>query len=694
MRVYELAKELGLASKEAVELLVGLGVDVKSHSSSVTEEEAAKLRKAQKPASKPKTTTKKPPKAKVEPKKQPKAEPKAEPKAKAEPPAEKPAQEVEAAPPPEPQPPEPKPAPAGPPIQVSRGATVEELATKLERSPTELIKALMALGEMKTITQSLDDDSIELLAQEFGAAVEIVSPEEEDEEEPDEEEDPALLKERAPVVTVMGHVDHGKSSILQHFRRKEMLSGEAGGITQAIGAYQVHENGKVVTFIDTPGHEAFTQMRARGAQITDVAVLVVAADDGVQPQTIEALDHAKAAGVPIVVAVNKIDRPEADPTRVRQQLSEVGLQPEDWGGDTVFVDVSAKNGTNMDQLLEMILLVSELQELRSNFDTTARGVAIDSHLDKGRGAVATLLVQRGKLKVGSPIVCGAAWAKVRALTDEHGHDIVEAGPSQPVQVTGWSKVPEAGDDFRVMKDDREAKRLAQERESRQRQAEMVAGHRLLSLEELLAQTVEGELPELKLIAKADAQGALEALVDSIEKLEREEVRVTIIRQGVGAITTNDVTLAAASGAIVVGFNVRPDAAARQQAEKDGVDVRPYEVIYQLLVDIQKATRGMLAPIEEEAVLGSAQVRATFRTPKGVIAGCYVTEGDVLRGAKARLLRDGIVIYNGTVGSLRRFKDDVREVATGFECGVGLEGYDDIKEGDVIEVFEIREVART
>jgi translation initiation factor IF-2 len=370
------------------------------------------------------------------------------------------------------------------------------------------------------------------------------------------------------------------------------------------------------------------------------------------------------------------------------------LQPEDWGGDTVFVDVSAKNGTNMDQLLEMILLVSELQELRSNFDTTARGVAIDSHLDKGRGAVATLLVQRGKLKVGSPIVCGAAWAKVRALTDEHGHDIVEAGPSQPVQVTGWSKVPEAGDDFRVMKDDREAKRLAQERESRQRQAEMVAGHRLLSLEELLAQTVEGELPELKLIAKADAQGALEALVDSIEKLEREEVRVTIIRQGVGAITTNDVTLAAASGAIVVGFNVRPDAAARQQAEKDGVDVRPYEVIYQLLDDIQKATRGMLAPIEEEAVLGSAQVRATFRTPKGVIAGCYVTEGDVLRGAKARLLRDGIVIYNGTVGSLRRFKDDVREVATGFECGVGLEGYDDIKEGDVIEVFEIREVART
>lgn len=669
LRVHELAKELGLSSKETIQKLGDLGIIVKSHSSTIDASEAAKLRELVE--GKPVSVAEPAP---AEPKE---AKPKVEPS-----PEEIPPEEAE-------------PAPARV-VQIPRGATLEEFASKVGLPPTDIIKMLLALGEMKTINQSLTDDAMELLAVELGREISIVSPEESVEEpsEVEEEEEDIAAEARAPVVTVMGHVDHGKSSILQHFRKKEMLSQEAGGITQAIGAYQVHSNGRVVTFIDTPGHEAFTQMRARGAQVTDLAVLVVAADDGVQPQTIEALDHARAAGVPIIVAVNKVDKPESDPTRVRQQLAELGLQPEEWGGDTVYVDVSAKQGTNMDQLLEMINLVSDLQELKGSGKATARGVAIEAHLDKGRGPVATLLVQRGTLQIGAPVVCGSAWAKVRSMVDENGKSLTHADISQPVQVSGWSKVPSAGDDFRVLRDEREAKHLAQEREAKIRHAELVAAGKPRTLEDLLSLTRTGELPELRVIVKADTQGSVEALVDSLAKMDQTQVRLNILRRGVGAITENDVTLAAASGAIVVGFNVRADASARQLGEREGVDVRHYEVIYQLLNDIEQATKGLLAPEEEEVVLGAAEIREVFRTPRGNIAGCYVTDGQIARGARARLVREGAIVYTGVVWSLRRFKDDVREVATGFECGIGLENYNDIKQGDVIEAFEIREVAST
>ena len=680
IRVNELAKELGISSKEAISKLSAIGIVVKSHSSSVEAEQADQLRESLKAAATepaPKKAEKAPKKA-ASPVKAIKAP--AKPKQEIATPAA-PKQEIA--------------TPAAATIHVPRGVTVEEFARKLGRPAGEIIKMLLALGEMKTINQSLSDEAVELLAHELGTDVLVVSVEEDEAESAEVEvDDPATLKPRAPIVTVMGHVDHGKSSILQQFRKKEMLSLEAGGITQAIGAYQVHgSDNRVVTFIDTPGHEAFTQMRARGAQVTDIAILVVAADDGVQPQTTEALDHARAAGVPVIVAVNKIDKPEADPMRVRQQLAEKGLQPEEWGGDTVFVDVSAKQGTNLDDLLDMIHLVSDMQELKANPDAQARGVAIEAHLDKGRGAVATLIVQRGTLKVGDPVVCGTAWCKVRALVDEAGKHVQQATPSQPVLVTGWSKVPSAGDEFKVVADDRESRHMTQEREAKLRQAEFAAAGKRMSLEELLTKTRAGEQPELKLILKADTQGAIEALSDSIEKIDQAGVNITILRKAAGAITENEINLADASGAIVVGFNVRPDASARQLAEKRGVDVRLYEVIYQLLEDIEKATRGMLAPEEEEFVTSTVEVRELFRVPRGVVAGCYVTEGKVERGARARLVRDGAIIYTGEVSTLRRFKDDVREVASGFECGIMIAGYNDLKEGDVIETFEVREVAR-
>ena len=721
-RVHEIAKELGLSSKEAVQRFIDLGVEVKSHSSTVTDQDVEKLKKslngapaAEKPAAeKPKAeakpaaeTTKsaKPvsekPKAQAPPAIAPEVattkaatqEPTAVEPAAAEPPAAAPAAASKSEAPPATQ------SPEGRALHIARGITVEEFAGRVDRSPSEIIKMLLAMGEMKTITQSLSDEAVELLANELGIEVQIVSPEEEEMEATEtivlEPEDESLLEPRAPIVTVMGHVDHGKSSILQQYRRKEMLALEAGGITQAIGAYRVHDpSGRVVTFIDTPGHEAFTQMRARGAQVTDVAILVVAADDGVQPQTVEALDHARAAGVPVLVAVNKIDKPEADPTRVRQQLADLGLQPEEWGGDTVYVDISAKAGTNLDDLLEMIHLVSDLQELKANPSADARGVAIEAHLDKGRGPVATLIVQRGTLRVGDPIVCGSAWCKVRAMSDEMGRSMATAGPGEPVLVTGWSRVPAAGDEFRVVADDREAKRVAQEREAKVRQAEFVAAGKSRTLEDLLSLTRAGELPELNLIVKADTQGSIEALVESIEKMDQSMVTTNVLRRAVGAINENDINLAQASGAIVVGFNVRPDAGARQLAEREGVDVRLYEVIYQLLEDIEKATKGLLAPEEQEVVTGSAEVRELFRTPKGVVAGSYITEGKINRNAKARLIRDGTIIYTGEVASLRRFREDVREVATGYECGIMISGYNDIKLGDVIESFEIREVART
>ncbi|HEY2666026.1 MAG TPA: translation initiation factor IF-2 [Actinomycetota bacterium] len=696
MRVHQIAKELGLASKDAVDMLTKLGVDVRNHASTIEDADAAKLRglvrngsaTSATPAPAPRAAAPRAP-APAPPTRGPRPQPVAAP---APAPAAAP---VLAAAPAAPA------APAASEIMIPRGASVTDFAGKIGKSPTDVIKMLMRLGEMKTITQSLSDDEIEVLANEFDVPVRIVSvaddvsvaPEEEAPDAAEEAED-AALETRPPVVTVMGHVDHGKSSILQQFRKKEMLSLEAGGITQAIGAYQVHgKDGLATTFIDTPGHEAFTQMRARGAQVTDVAILVVAADDGVQPQTVEALDHAKAAHVPVLVAVNKIDRPEADPTRVRQQLSELGLTPDEWGGDTVFVDVSAKAGTNLDVLLDMVHLVAEMQNLKANPNVPARGHAIEAHLDRGRGPVATLIVQKGTLKPGQAVVCGSAWARVRTMLDENGHSVPKAGPAQPVQVSGWSRLPQAGDEFFVVKDEREAKRISQEREARQRAADFVAGAKPATLEDLLFKTRTGDVPELRLILKADTQGSLEALTESLTKMHRANLRLNILRRGVGAIGESDVTLAQASDAIVVGFGVRPDAGARQLAEREGVDVRTYQVIYQLLDDISQALRGLLAPEEREFVLGSAQVRATFRIPRAVVAGCYVTDGKVVRGARARLLRDGTVVFTGRIDTLKRFKDDVREVAAGFECGMTLEGFNDIKEGDVIEAFEVRELPR-
>jgi translation initiation factor IF-2 len=692
VRIHELAKELGTKSKELVDALEQMGYAGLTASSSVPDEAVPRLRASggkAVPAGKPRVVTEEPLPTRRRPRRKEPEAPPPEPEAaggdgQAAPPEEAaaPATEVGEA--------------ERSVVRVPRGITVKELADRLGSDATALIKRLFEAGEMVTITQSLSNEAVELLARDQGVEPEIVAPEEDQEEGEEEEEiDPARLRPRPPVVTVMGHVDHGKTLLLDAIRQSDVISGEAGGITQHIGAYQVHQNGNLVTFIDTPGHEAFTAMRARGAQVTDIAVLVVAADDGVMPQTVEAIDHARAAGVPIVVAVNKVDKPEADPMRVRQQLAEQGVQTSEWGGDYEFVDVSAKTGQNLDKLLETILLVAELQELKADPEAAARGVAIEAHLDKGRGPVATVLVQRGTLRVGDAIVCGAAHGRVRAMLDEHGQTIEEAVPGRPVQVLGWSRVPEAGDDFRVVADEKDARHIAQEREARIRAAEQVAAKPAVRLEDVLAQAREGEPAELRIILKADTQGSLEALAEALEKLSTDEVQVRILRRSVGAVTKSDVELAQADEAVVLGFNVRPDRGAREVSEREGVDVRLYRVIYQAVDDIRQAMSGLLAPEQQEASLGEAEVRATFRVPRlGVVAGCYVTRGTLTRGSRIRLVRDGTVVYDGRIASLRRFKDDVREVAEGFECGVGLENFQDVKEGDVLEAYEVREVARS
>ena len=722
-RVHEVAKELGLTSKEVLAHLEKIGEPVKSHSSSIDETLAERVRSELGNGTAPaaKAAPDKAPAKKAVPKKAApkKATPKAKPAAEA--PTAKPAPKApaEAAPPAEAPAPsgepargtksesvtndkvEPEPAaadtdaPAPTAVKVHRGITVKDFADKVDRPPAEIVKILIGVGEMVTVTQSMSDDAIELVAAELDVSAQIVDPTlEETEDEDETEEDAASLVPRPPVVTVMGHVDHGKTAILDAIRKTNVAGGEAGGITQHIGAYRVKHDGRDVTFIDTPGHAAFTAMRARGAQATDIAVLVVAADDGVMPQTQEAIDHAKAAGVPIVVAVNKIDKPEADPTRVRQQLSDQGLLAEEWGGETVFVDVSAKAGTNLDSLIEMILLTSDVQlDLKANPDTHARGVVIEAHLDKGRGPVATVLVKKGTLYQGDAILAGAAWGRVRAMQDENGQGVEEAGPGVPVQVQGWQSVPEAGDEFRSLDDEREARTIAEERGHHRREAEIVAA-RGVSLQSLLAATREGEVPELNVLIKADAQGSVEALDDQLAKLDQSLVTVNVIRKGVGGITENDVTLAQASDAIVIGFNVVENAQARPMAEEAGVDVRTYRVIYQAVQDIESAAKGLLGPEIREVPIGQAEVRATFRVPRlGVVAGCMVLDGKITRNAKARLVRDGTVVYETGIGSLRRFKDDVREVAAGYECGIGLEGFQDVKEGDIIQAFEVQEVAR-
>jgi len=588
-------------------------------------------------------------------------------------------------------------------IIVERGSTASELGAKVNRSAGDVIRFLLLQGEMVTTTQSLSDDMIELFAAELGADVRLVDPGEEQEaellakffEEEDEEEDLEALP-RPPVITVMGHVDHGKTLLLDKIRSANVVAGEAGGITQHIGAYQVVWQGHRLTFIDTPGHEAFTAMRARGAKVTDIVILVVAADDGVMPQTLEAIDHAKAAEVPIIVAVNKIDREQANPDRVLQQLTEHGLVPEKWGGDTIVVETSALQGLGIDDLLEQLVLVSEVEELTAPVTGRARGSVLEAELEVGRGPVATVIVQRGTLRVGDPIVAGAAWGKAKALIDENGKQVKEAGPSAPVQILGFSEPPHAGDEVRTATDLAHARTLAEARAQRMRlsghlPAPSAAGARL---EDLFEQIQRGETATLNVVLKADVQGSLEACTESLRKLEREDVKLAFIRRGVGGINENDVQLAKASNATLIGFNVRPDKRSRDAAELDHVEIRTYEIIYKLIEDIEAAMLGMLAPEFEEVVTGEAEVRQVFRIPRvGAIAGCMVREGTITRGSKVRFLRDGTIIWKGAVNSLKRFKDDAREVQSGFECGIGLTDYQDLKEGDIIETFEEREIPR-
>ncbi len=583
------------------------------------------------------------------------------------------------------------------PVTVASGATVKDLSAALGVPASQIIKIMMGVGEMVTITQTLSDDAVELVATELERQIEIKHADEEELEPEAFQDDPKDLKPRPPVVTIMGHVDHGKTTLLDAIRKSAVVETEAGGITQHIGAYQVDHDGRRITFLDTPGHEAFTALRARGAKVTDIAVLVVAADDGVMPQTKESISHARAADVPIVVAVNKIDRPDANPTRVRQELVAEGLQPEEWGGTVQFSDVSAKVGQNLDDLLEKVLLVADAElELKANPVAKASGPIIESRLDVGRGPVATMLVQRGTLRIGDAIVAGDAWGKVRALYDFRGERVKDAKPGTPVEILGFDKPPQAGEHARVVENERNARHLAGIRGQRLK-AEQLArqSKRGPSLEDLFERMEAGGVQELNVIVKGDVQGSVEAVAGELAKIQHPEVRVNVIHTGIGAISEGDVMLASASNAIVVGFNVRPNAEARALAEREGVDLRTYRVIYQLTEDIQRALVGMLAPEEVEETLGEAEVRALFRISRlGVIAGCYVTNGVVRRNASVRVVREGTVVYETTIASLKRFKDDVREVQAGFECGIQLEGFNDVKEGDILEFYETREVERT
>ena len=597
-------------------------------------------------------------------------------------------------------------------IRLPRGASLADFADKIGANPASLVQIVFTqLGEMVTATQSAPEETLQLLGTELGWDVKIVTPEEEDAEilsrfdlEFDADEDEADLEPRAPVVTVMGHVDHGKTKLLDAIRTANVQAREAGGITQHIGAYQVHttveDKDRTITFIDTPGHEAFTAMRARGAQVTDIAILVVAADDGVMPQTIEALNHAQAADVPVVVAVNKVDKEGADPAKVRGQLTEYGLVAEEYGGDTIFVDVSAITKAGIPQLLESVVLTADAAlDLRANPNRPAEGVAIEAHLDRGRGPVATVLVQRGTLNVGDSIVAGDAFGRVRAMLDENGDQVDSAPPSRPVQVLGLTSVPGAGDNFLVVPEDRVARQIADQRQARERFAELAKGRGRMTLEDALRRIQEGQIDQLNLILKGDVSGSVEALEDALLGIDvgaEGEVGLRIIGRGVGAITENDINLAKASDAVVIGFNVRPEGKARELADREKVDVRYYSVIYQAIEDVESALKGMLKPEFEEAQLGTAEIREVFRSSKfGNIAGCVVRSGTIVRNSKARLVRDGVVVAdNLSIAGLRRFKDDATEVREGFECGISLGNYNDIQVDDVIETFELREKPRT
>jgi translation initiation factor IF-2 len=590
----------------------------------------------------------------------------------------------------------PPPPPTGP-VTVESGVTVKDLSGALGVPMSQIIKILMGLGQMRTATQSLSDEEVELISAEVGREVTVKHAA--DDEEPEIVEDAeADLSARPPVVTIMGHVDHGKTTLLDAIRSTSVVDTEAGGITQHIGAYQAEIDGRKLTFLDTPGHEAFTAMRARGAKVTDIAVLVVAADDGVMPQTKESISHARAADVPIVVAINKIDVPDANTDRVKTELASEGLQPEDWGGTTQFASVSAKQQTGLDELLEKILLVADAElDLRANAKAEASGPIVESRLDVGRGPVATMLVQRGTLHVGDAIVAGDAAGKVRALYDYRGERVKEARPGDPVEILGFDHPPAAGELGRVVEHERQAKDLAEKRSERLRREQLAQRSATsgVSLETLFEQMQAGAVQELNIVLKGDVQGSVEALVGELAKIQHPEVRVNVIHTGVGGITENDVNLASASNALVIGFNVRPSAEARQLAEREGVDIRTYRVIYKLTEDIEQALVGMLSPVTTEEVLGEAEVRALFKVSRlGTIAGCMVTNGVVRRGAHVRVVRDGTVVQDTSIAQLKRFKEDAREVAEGFECGILLDGFNDVKEGDVLEVFETREVERT
>ena len=576
-------------------------------------------------------------------------------------------------------------------IKVGESLSVKELAIKLGREVNEVIKKLMMLGVMATINQEVDFDTASLIAAEFGVTVEELPPEVDPTVIPEIEDDPASLVHRSPVVTVMGHVDHGKTSLLDAIRQTHVTSQEAGGITQHIGAYQVVQQGKKIVFLDTPGHEAFTSMRARGAQVTDIAVLVVAADDGVMPQTIEALNHAKAAKVPIIVAINKMDKPDANPDRMQQQLTEYGLVAEAWGGDTIMVPVSAVKRTGISDLLEMILLVAEVQDLKANPNRPALGTIVEAELDKGKGPVATVLVQNGTLRVGDTIIAGTAFGKVRAMTNDRGEKVKKAGPSTPVEVIGLSDVPQAGDILAAV-DEKTARSITEKRLAKNK-ADAISQSQKVTLEDLFQQIQAGEIKDLNLVVKADVQGSIEALRQALEGLKNKEVRVMVVHSGVGAINESDVMLASAANALIIGFNVRPDANARKAAENEKVDIKMYRVIYDAINDVEAAMTGMLAPEFREVVLGRVEIRQVFNIPKGVVAGSYVLEGKITSTAQVRLLRNGVVVFEGKLDSLRRFKDDVKEVAAGYECGITLEKYRDIKEGDIVEAFIMEQIPR-
>ncbi len=682
IRVYELAKKLEISSKELVATLKDLDIKhIKNHMSSIDDETAAMV--VDLLTKKDKDEVKELEVKEVKEDKKPEVKDKKEKNYKKDTRNEKsPVQKRDR----EKQ--EEKKT-----IVVETPIIVKDLAEILKVSPGELIKKLMFMGFLANINQEVDNAAVIMVAEEYGYSVELkVTEKEEIEKELIEvEDDPKNLMPRAPVVTVLGHVDHGKTSLLDAIRETKVTSQEAGGITQHIGAYQAVINDQKVVFLDTPGHEAFTSMRARGAQVTDVAILVVAADDGVMPQTVEAINHVRAAGVPIIVAVNKIDKANANPDRVKQQLSEYGLVPEEWGGETIFAPVSALKGEGLDHLLEMIILLAEMSELKANPTATARGIVIEAQLDKGKGPVATILIQNGSLEVGDSIVCGSISGKVRAMINDKGKKVKKALPSMPVEVQGFSEIPEAGDIFQVVKDEKIARQIAEKRSIKRREAELQKT-RKVSLDDLYKQIQEGHLKDLNIIIKGDVQGSVEALKESLLKIGNEEVRLQVIHTGVGAVTESDIMLADASNAIIIGFNVRPEPNARKMAEQENVEVKLYRVIYEIIEDINAAMTGMLDPKFEEVVLGRAEIRQTFKVSRlGTIAGCHVVDGKITRDSGIRVIRNGIVIHEGKIDSLKRFKDDVREVVDGYECGIMLERFNDIKEQDIMEAFVMQQV---